>query len=836
MNIAFDATAILGPMSKNRGIGNYALTQFNTMMKLDKKNKYFFFNMYEDFTFGNIQALALEEYIYPGKDRFLLIDENYKNIFAAILRKFLKANEIDVFYITSPFEGCSFSYEREWLKGVSVVATVYDIIPYVFKNEYLKSKSMYDWYLSRIDMLRWVDKCLVISQSVKDDMVKHLGFNKNKIEIIWGAVGEIFREIDISNTEKEKLLRKFHICDNYIMCTGGDDNRKNIAGLIEAYSMLTSTIKDNYQLVIVCRLSDQAIDRYSKLSKKLGVERRVIFTNFVTDGELVQLYNLAVLMAFPSKYEGFGLPVVEAFACNTLVLTSNNSSLAEIAGDAAILVDPYSTKDIARGLGDALENEDTIRYKMRGKKRLEIFCWENVANRTISVIETFDRKGERFPKDVCGKIAFFTPLPPVLSGISDYSFDILSALCQYFDIDVFVDNYRVEVKLPDNVSVYEARDFRTESYLEIIYQIGNSEHHCYMYEYIRKYPGILVLHDYNLHDALQYYALHLKKDMNLYKNYLSEDLSSEFVEKYISKLQNGEVSPNNYDFEVNGFLINYAKKVIVHSWDSKRKLFNKDVKKECTVIPSYSKIEPLIDKKEFRQSLGYHDDDVIFASFGFAQVTKRILPILKAFARIAGSNPKLKYVIVGKMADDIKNEFNQCVVTAGLTAQVHVTGYVELKKFVRYIDIADVCLNLRFPYHGETSGSLMRILSKGKCAIVNRIGSFEEIPGDTVYKIADVSEMTGAQEVDAIYSVIKNLVDNPGLIIDYENAARLYAVEKLDLNIIINQYRNYILSQEKNILSEADLKNIAVLKIKNEYYTQQEIYSLSQTLARAVLV
>ena len=117
---------------------------------------------------------------------------------------------------------------------------------------------------------------------------------------------------------------------------------------------MPTELKEQYQLVIVCKLSQEAVDGFMKLAKESGAEGRVICTNFVTDEELLIFYNLAHLTAFPSKYEGFGLPVVESWACGTPVLTSNNSSLVEVGGDGAVLVNTNDVSDITRGLVQAL--------------------------------------------------------------------------------------------------------------------------------------------------------------------------------------------------------------------------------------------------------------------------------------------------------------------------------------------------------------------------------------------------------------------------------------------------------------------------------------------------
>ena len=834
MNIAFDATAILGPMSKNRGIGNYALSQFTTMINLDKDNNYFFINFFEEFTLSDyIEDCSnfKEFYFYCGKENFLIREKQYEDVIGDIIKNFIDDYKIDIFYITSPFDGHMLVYRKEWFGKVKTIVTVYDIIPYIFKEYYLNNDSAYKWYMEIVDMLRWVDKYFVISKSVKDDMIKYLNFDSEKIDIIWGAVDEKYQQIKISEEEKSKFFSKFKINSKYIMCTGGDDNRKNIEGLIKAYSNLSKSIIDDFQLVIVCKLSKESFNRYNNLIKKRKILDRVILTNFVSFEELLMFYNLASLMAFPSQYEGFGLPVVEAFACGTPVLTSNNSSLVQIAGDAAVLVDPFDVNDITRGLNEALTKTNLDELVEKGYKQLENFRWNKVAKNAIGIINNL----KVFKKDTDKKkIAFFTPLPPIQSGISDYSVDILNEISKYFDIDVFIDDgYMEECKLNDNINVFNHNLFekKVKNYDNIVYQVGNSEYHIYMWEYIKKYRGIVVLHDYNMHLVICHYNFNLRKNKyNDYENSLLEDYSEKEEKEYTDKLKNGKSGFRIYDMETNGIVVNYAKKIIVHSNEVREKLLRKNVGLNVKTIQHYAKIEKLINSEEKKENLGFDKKCVIMASFGFVHSSKRIMPILYAFKRITEKYDNVKYIFVGKLDAAIKKDFNDYVSKNNLRGCVIVTGYTELDKFLDYMDASDICFNLRYPYNGETSGSLMRLLAKGKCIVINNIGSFGEISDKICIKLPDVKDMSEKEEVDKIYHVMEMLMDENERK-NYSENARKYAEENLDLKIIGKKYADYINENEKNGLSSDILYKLYNEHIKKQKYSDNEIYDLSKTLA-----
>lgn len=836
MNIAFDSVAILGYMSRNRGIGNYALSQFSGMVNQDMNNNYFFLNMIDgDFklspmiTSGNFT----EDFIDTGKNNVLLRNEIYSDIIGDIIKRYIRENNIDIFYITSPFESNFILYKKEWFEGVKVIMTVYDIIPYVMKDKYLSDKNTYDWYMKCVENLRWADELFVISESVKTDLVNHLKFSPDNIKIIWGGVGECYKIIDISNTEKSLLLDKFGITKPFIMCTGGEDGRKNLDGLIRAYSLIPENVRNYYQLVVVCKLSENGLKNLKSVAVAHNVGNDVIFTNFVSDEELLKFYNLATLMAFPSKYEGFGLPIVEAWACGTPVLTANNSSLKEIAGDAAILVNADIDQSIADGMTRILSDRKLLaEYTEKGMKRLENYRWDKINDNIISLINNIRKIKLSKEENKKIKIAFFTPLPPLESGIADYSYDIINELCKYCDIDIFIEEtYKTDCIFPENVSLYSHRSYpaRHENYADTIFQVGNSEFHFYMYQYIKKYHGTLVLHDYNLHGAFYHYAVTLcKGNYNLYRTFIDKDFPQ--CENYITGLKNGSANPDLYGMELNSYLTDSADRIIVHSEYSRKKLLEKNIARHVTVIPLYAEILPLTDSKIIKTKNNFPEEKIIISAFGGIHRTKRIIPLLKAFSELKKENENIHLMLVGKPAPDIQSELENFINSGNLRNSVTITGYTDIEKFKEYIDMSDICLNLRYPYNGETSGSLMRILAKGRCAVVNDIGSFSEIPDNACMKIPSVEKMGEINESGEIFKVLKELTENPSERGRIAANARKYAEEVLDIKKIAGMYYHTICS-EKNKSSVTE-EIIEVLK-NDINITSGDIRGIARTLSYA---
>jgi len=840
MNIAFDATAILGPMSRNRGIGNYALAQFEKMLSLDKDNQYFFLNIFDkDFTFKEQYENLTEVHLWCGKDRFVGINPDYKEAYAGIIHNFIEKNNIDIFYVTSPFDGHIFPYEREWFGNAHVVATVYDIIPYVMQDTYLSEKNTRKWYMRCFEAFKHFDAYLVISESVKTDLIKHAGIPSHKIAVMHGAAEDRYQRIHVSENEKSELFSKFGIVGKLIMSTSGDDYRKNIAELITAYSQLPTELKQEYQLAIVCKLSQNGHAHYSQIIENLGLNGRVLLTGYVTDDELLKLYNVSSLMAFPSQYEGFGLPVVEAFACGTPVLTSNNSSLVEIAQDAAVLVDPFDIQDITRGLKYALTEADTRALVQKGYERLTLYQWDKVAEISVQTLKALGKSNPASKNSERVKVAMFTPLPPLQSGISDYAVDIIHALSDYCDIDVYVDdNYTPDCALPPTTKIRNHKQYKKNmrAYFDTIYQVGNSTFHTYMFDYIQKYKGTVVLHDYNLHLVAYAHTVHILKDPNAYTLLLQEDYSPEQINDLSTIMLEPSTSSAIRDetvakYPLSGFISNYATKIIVHSHDSREKLLHRNIASCIRVIPHYAKIAPLVVNPDAKIKFGYHSDNLIFASFGHVHPTKRIMPILHAFNRLVKTIPNARYIFVGKLDGDLKDEFNMYVSTHHLEDKVSVTGYVDIDEFIDYIDIADICVNLRYPSNGETSGSLMRILAKGKCVVVNNIGSFGEIPNHCCVKLPDAAILSGIEEVQHIYDAMQKLSSDAHYRNELSIAARLYAESCLDASIIAQQYYTFINVPPPLSLKESMIDLMLRHEIWPKGYTETEIAQLSKTLA-----
>ena len=800
MRIAFDVFGMV--ISLGRGIGYYSADLILGMMSRHPDDEYFIFNLAdEDFHFpgGYPPGVKVTEFHkYFGKNGRLMSVKNADEAVGDVIRKFIRDNQIDVFYLTSLIVGIPLPHKKEWFEGCRTVAVAYDLIPLLFPEQYMPKQSQVDLYMKKLDSLRWIDEIHAISQSVKDDLVTHAGFDPAKIKVIYSGVDARFSEKKPAEADERRLRERYGIPGKFMICTGGGDFRKNIQRLIAAYSRLPKDILAEYQLVIVCKLAECQFKQLNGLAKENGVDGRVVLTGFVSDEDLPRLYNMSSLLVFPSLYEGFGLPVVEAWACGKPVLTSNNSSLGEIAADAAITVDPSSEESIADGLRHALTDCDLADYARRGRERLSLFQWSRVADLAYEGVRSVFRAGRPAPAAGRKRLAFFSPLPPVKSGISDYSVELLGELVKYYDIDIFIDDgYDPSIAFGAGIRVFRHWEFhgRREQYADIVYQVGNNAFHAYMFDYIKKFHGVVVLHDFNLHAELFRSAVQEARDLGLYRYCLGLDYPDDVAARQTDAIAHGKSLPWECELEVNGFIVNYADKVIVHSFDAKEKLLSRNLGHDVRQIwlpATFNREASPEQRARTRSKLGFGDSDFVFGVFGFQGRTKRTMQSLKAFSLLLSQRFRGKLLFVGEIAGYISKEFDDCIAKNAMAPYVKVTGFVPISDFNEYIGAVDASLNLRKFSNGETSATLYRNLAAGNVTIVNNSGSFMQIPSDACLKLPAAESMTEEQEIRAISEAMLKCLKDPAWLEATGKRARAFAESTLSIEKTARDYRDFI--------------------------------------------
>ncbi len=233
--------------------------------------------------------------------------------------------------------------------------------------------------------VRRADAVIAVSRSTKRDIVRVLGVPETKVHVVYEAPGPAFRRLP-SGPALDALRRRYHLPDRFILFVGTVEPRKNLVRLLGALKSLANSLPHHLVMAGQRGWKDKGV--YAAI-ESLDLIDRVHRLGFVPLDDLVGLYNLAEALAFPSLHEGFGLPVVEAMACGTPVVTSTSGGLAEVAGDAAEMVDPMAVESIAAGLWRVIcepgRSEDLIQ---RGALQAQRFSWTVAAAETREVYLT----------------------------------------------------------------------------------------------------------------------------------------------------------------------------------------------------------------------------------------------------------------------------------------------------------------------------------------------------------------------------------------------------------------------------------------------------------------
>ncbi|WP_334187503.1 glycosyltransferase, partial [Noviherbaspirillum sp.] len=681
---------------------------------------------------------------------------------------FLSSLAPDIVHTTSLFEGWgddAITQSSRSLASFSNAITLYDLIPLLYKETYLGDPSARAFYFHKLSGLKNAELLLSISEHSRKEAIAALQLPDDQVVNISSAVDSFFHPRQLSIEEAASLRKRHNLSKPFVMYTGGIDYRKNLDGLIEAFSLLPASIRSAYQLAIVCKINDTDLQRLQSVASRLGFSKHdVVFTGFVTEDDLVALYNMTSLFVFPSLHEGFGLPVLEAMSCGVPVIGANTSSIPEVIGREDALFNPRNPQEIADKIHLALTDEGLREsLKAHGLRQAKEFSWQSSAKRALSAFEhlhetrqssrtVVSQSGDRRPR-----LAFFSPLPPQKSGIADYSADLLPELGRYYRIDVIADQPEIsDVWVSANFPVRSVEWFEAHAaeFDRILYHFGNSDFHKHMYGLLERHPGVVVMHDFFLSGAIEYLdAIGYLPDafpQALYHSHGYKGIA-DLVKSYRGNIVGA--------YPLNKSVLDQALGVISHSEYSRRlasEWYGAGSVNDWQSIPLLKGVPLASDRDAIRQRMNIKSTDFIVCSFGMVAPTKLNDRLLDAWLKSPlATDERCHLVFVGDgsyphygpaLADAIK--------ASGCGERVRVTGFVSADEYRSYLSAADVAVQLRTQSRGETSAAILDCLAFGLPTIINANGSASELPGDVLVRLDD--EFTQEMLCQALTDVWKN--------------------------------------------------------------------------------
>lgn len=370
------------------------------------------------------------------------------------------------------------------------------------------------------------------------------------------------------------------------------------------------------------------------------------------------------------------------------------------------------------------------------------------------------------------RIAYCSPINPVASGISDYSEELLPYLGQYVDITVYHDssvtpsNAQLRHHLPLRPLNQLLADQQRQPYDAVIYHMGNSAAHSEIYTVAQHLPGVVVLHDLVLHHfMLQYYA-NVRKDLTAYQHLVSHHYGNRGAD-VATRMVRGVFDDAVFDMPLCQPVLSHATAVISHSEYVATAVRAMAPALPMHVVPMGVPLLPVRDAAPLRQQLGLGDDAFIMASFGHVNPYKRTDQILRTVRTLRRAGVNAHHILVGSISPSVPHE--RMIMRTNTQDAVHITGFVSADVFNAYVDVADVCINLRHPTAGETSASLLRLLAAGKPTCITASGSFLEIP-----RHAAVHVPLDAHEVDFLAAALFMCHQHPAFAHQVGANARAY--------------------------------------------------------------
>ncbi len=377
------------------------------------------------------------------------------------------------------------------------------------------------------------------------------------------------------------------------------------------------------------------------------------------------------------------------------------------------------------------------------------------------------------------KVAMFTPLPPARSGIADYAAALIPELAKLVDLEVF-----------DRVP----RRFPSGPFDAILYQMGNNDYHADIYRAALEHPGIVVLHEPNLHDLIR--SMMAKSS----EKYFSEIVYEIYGEE-MNALWPGDgllAGPQPRIFTIVRRLLNRSRACIVHSRFAEDEIMMKGLQGPLARIP-HGAAACVRNGDAYRARLGFTSREPLLGIFGFQRPDKQTVRCLDVFQRLLRDVPHAHLLVVGQLHQE--EPLAERVAALGLQDRVHLLGYVPLEDFDGYLAACDVVLNLRWPTFGETSGTLMRALGLGKTVVVSDVGAFRELDDDICVRIP-CDEL----QEPLLLECLKWLLSDRGITEEIGRSAREWVSRNCTWNHVARSYTDFLSS-----LQGAPARNPAAL-------------------------
>lgn len=650
------------------------------------------------------------------------------------------------------------------------VVNLYDLIPLVYRRQYLPRASHAEKeYFGALERLPFGDAWVAISRFTRREVGTYLGLPEDRIEVGYPLPAGVFRPAD-GRTIAEVLDRlglKRVAEGGFVLCVPHSHHSKNVRTLLDAWALLPADFRRRRSLVLTCDLIAPYAELLQSWIRGAGIEDEVVHTGFVSDEDLAALYSAAWAYVHPSRYEGFGLPVVEAQACGTAVVSSFAASLPEAVGDAGLLVDPESPE----AFRDALLRLDAdpsllARLRRDAPATAARFRPRDLAEAVVAAAgRAMERRRPGPRASSRPRLALVTPVPPQETGVAPYAMELASALGRDADVELFVD----EGVSPSEASLLRpALDVRrlaerdaSRRYDAVLHQMGASRFHTFVERALRAVPGIVTLHDLAW-GGFVHGAARTTSDRAAFRASLGRLEGRPALKEYLRLEGRGSDrgAASLHDFfrrhPMVGDLVRASRGVVLHLPGPAAALGERFPGVPVRYVPM-GVADPLRTgvpgRLETRARHGLPPDAFVVGAFGLAHPSRRFESVLRALALLDGRGPEAILVIVGRFEDgSYRAGLRALAASLGLGRRVRLLGAPALSGFEALLGSCDAVVNLRHPSPVQMSSSLVRALAAGAPAAVTDLPEWSFLPAGACKRIP-----AGDGEVEALAAFLGDL-------------------------------------------------------------------------------
>ena len=741
--VVVDISALQSPESRGRGIAHYALSWCNALERLRP---------------DLVAIYGLNPWLAPPGDLHGLVASGK----VAHLDQHT-ARRAQIFHQLAPFDLAQPVSRLLPSKapGQLTSATIYDLIPAHSLTTELVDPIDRRRYRTRLELVRSLDGYQVLSNGVATDLTRILGIARERIAVVGAAPGSDFVPPPDREAVRNSVIASMaHTTLNrrYVLYPSGSHPRKNNERLVRAWALVPDRIRSAFQLVITGAFDASTVFHLEHLAAQLGTPGEVVIAGYVADRNFVALVQGADLVCFPSLAEGFGLPVVEALACETRVIASSIAPLDELL-DGHELFDPGDAQAIAEAIGRAL-TESTERVTRAST------TWGNVARASAGAFDAMldgarARRAPRPSRRRRPRLAIVSPFPNSPTGIARYSYRLSEALARTEKVDLtcFFDGPTTGQIAPDGLTAHRVESLMhverlTGRFDEVIYVFGNSHHHLGALSMLRRRRGVVMSHDVRLSNLYR----HLTGDPGfllgglgrsieqMYQGQLPRsigatgDLDEHDLEQYGILMARDIISMSS------GFLVTSTAAAQLARIDARPNALRR-----IAVLPFAMEVPVPND-------VGFHEDSTAcpailmeqpgnlwgkppprdqttyLAHFGIVDPIKRPVLLVEMLAALT-ARAEVRLVFVGPVADALCSELVNRARALGIGERVLFTGPLGARDYLSWLERVAIALQLRAKSNGEASAAIGECLAGAVPTVVSDLGWSGELPEDAVVRV-----------------------------------------------------------------------------------------------------